>query len=255
MVRIRWVSSPQNYLSDTDIDTFQAAHISEEVHGASKTVPRSMLGVYCVNVVITLACWVTICFAMPDVGKALKHPSLYPVVYVLEQSMSITWVTVELTMIVALVLFANVCYLTAVSRDLFAFARDGGTPFPNWVSRVSPWIGGCCRTHALIRDIQVHPKFQAPVNAVYVTGGFSFVLSLIYIGSPTAFYAITSLMTVALLQCYMFSIGSILWRRIRIPETIPASPFSLGRLGVPINAAAFVWCIWAFVSFDIREVL
>lgn len=74
---------------------------------------------------------------MPDVGLALGHPSLYPVVYVLEQSMSITWVTVELTLIVAIVLFANVCYLTAVSRDLFAFARDGGTPFPEWTSRVS----------------------------------------------------------------------------------------------------------------------
>jgi amino acid transporter len=66
---------------------------------------------------------------------ALADPSLYPFVYILKQSMSITWVTVELTLIVALVLFANVCYLTAVSRDLFAFARDGGTPCPEWVSR------------------------------------------------------------------------------------------------------------------------
>ena len=74
---------------------------------------------------------------MPDVSKALADPSLYPAVYILKQSMSIGWVTVVLTMIIALVLFANVCYLTAVSRDLFAFARDGGTPFPNWISTVS----------------------------------------------------------------------------------------------------------------------
>lgn len=38
--------------------------------------------------------------------------SLYPMVYIMKQSMSIKWVTVELTMIVALVLFVNVCYLT-----------------------------------------------------------------------------------------------------------------------------------------------
>lgn len=50
----------------------------------------------------------------------------------MEQSMSIKWATVELTMIVTLVLFADVWYLTAVSRDLFTFARDGGTPFPIW---------------------------------------------------------------------------------------------------------------------------
>ena len=77
---------------------------------------------------------------------------------------------------------------------------------------------------------------------------------MIYIGSPTAFYAITSLFTVALLQCYMFSIGSILWRRIRMPETIPeARQFSLGKWGIPVNAVAFVWCMWAFVSESVPE--
>jgi len=86
------------------------------------------------------------------------------------------------------------------------------------------------------------------VNACYVTSTFSFVLSLVYLGSPTAFYAITSLMTVALLQCYMFSIGSILWRRIYLPETIPQSHFSLGKWGIPINSVAFIWCMWSFVS-------
>lgn len=110
----------------------------------------------------------------------------------------------------------------------------------------------CLSTHrqpfVLTTALQIHPKFQTPVNAVFVTAGFSFSLSLIYIGSPTAFYAITSLMTVALLQCYMFSIGSILWRRVRMPETIPKSHFCLGRWGIPINAVAFVWCMWAFVS-------
>ena len=115
----------------------QAVHISEEVQGAAKAVPHSMIALYGTNMVITLACWLTICFAMPDTGAALADPSLYPVIYVLKQSISIKWVTVELTMIVALVLFANVCYLTAVSRDLFAFARDGGVPFPEWISRVS----------------------------------------------------------------------------------------------------------------------
>ncbi|KAK6430602.1 hypothetical protein LTR95_013241 [Oleoguttula sp. CCFEE 5521] len=189
------------------MDSF--CHISEEVQDAAKSVPRSMMSIYVVSVTITLAAWFIICFAMPDVELALEHPSLYPFIQVMEQSMPITWVTVELTLIVALVLFANVCYLTAV-----------------------------------------HPKYRAPVNAVYVTSAFSFLLSLIYIGSSTAFYAFTSLMTVALLQCYMFSISSILWRRIYLPETIPESHFSLGHWGIPINAMAVVWCAWSlFCSF------
>jgi amino acid transporter len=95
-----------------------------------------------------------------------------------------------------------------------------------------------------LTPVQIHPKYQAPVNAVYCTGGFSFILSLIYIGSPTAFYAITSLMTVALLQCYMFSIGSILWRRIVHPETLPQGTFMAFRL----MRLLLFGVLWSFVS-------
>lgn len=44
----------------------------------------------------------------------------------------------------------------------------------------------------------------------------------------------------------MFSIGSILWRRLRQPKTLPSSHFSLGKLGIPINIIAVVYCAWAF---------
>ena len=77
----------------------------------------------------------------------------------------------------------------------------------------------------LISLSQVHPKFHIPVNAVILTSVISFILSLIYIGSTVAFYAITSLLTVALLQCYMFSIGSILWRSVIIHPPTLLFPF------------------------------
>jgi amino acid transporter len=121
-----------------------------------------MMGVFFVNVSITLMCWLVICFAMPDIPAALADPSLYPFVYILKQSMSITWVTVELTLIVALVLFANVCYLTAVSRDLFAFARDGGTPCPEWVSRVRYPPLSPFRVHADPDDWADPPQIPRP---------------------------------------------------------------------------------------------
>jgi choline transport protein len=214
-----------------------------------------MIGIFFVNMVFTIACWLVLCFAMPDTGAALEHISTYPVIYILEQSMSTKWVTVELVLIIALVLFANVCYITAVSRDLWAFARDNGLPFSPWICKV---CGGqresSCWSDYWPLPFQIHPKYLAPVNAIYVTALFSFLLSLIYIGSETAFYAITSLMTVALLQCYMFSIGSILWRRIYLPDTIPESSFSLGRWGIPINSVAFIWCMWSFVSPNLLAV-
>lgn len=69
---------------------------------------------------------------------------------------------------------------------------------------------------------------------------------MIYIGSPVAFYAITSLLTCALLQCYCLSIGCMLWRRVAKPETLPPAKFPLGRYGIPINALAVVYSLYAF---------
>jgi choline transport protein len=117
-----------------------------------------------------------------------------------------------------------------VTRDIWSFSRDQGLPFSNWLSRVDK-------------------KRKIPVHATSLTSLCSIGLSLIYIGSPVAFYAITSLLTVALLQCYCLSIGCLLWRRIKYPHTLPPSKFSLGRWGVPLNIAAVLYALWAFFWF------
>lgn len=118
-------------------------------------------------------------------------------------------------------------YLAAVTRDIWAFARDQGLPFSTWLAHVDQ-------------------KRHIPVRATFITSCCSIALSLIYIGSPVAFYAITSLLAVALLQCYCVSIGCLLWRRIKYPETLPPAKFSLGRWGVPCNIAAVIYSAWCF---------
>ncbi|ATY61291.1 amino acid permease 2 [Cordyceps militaris] len=207
------------------IDT--AAHMSEEVRQASVSVPRVMIAVLCFNFIETLLVVVTLGYHMPSVQDALDDVSTYPVVHVLMKSMSLPWVTVLLVIICLLLTLGNVSYLAAVSRDLFAFARDDGLPFSKWLSKVDY-------------------ERKIPTNAYIFSGTLSSLLSLVYIGSPVAFYAITSLGAVAVLQCYCLSIGCILWRRVCQPDTIPAARFSLGRWGIPVNCAAVLFSAWSF---------
>ncbi len=201
--------------------------MSEEVKNAARSVPKAMMSIYLVNFCLIFPAILTVCYHIPDVSVALMDPTLYPTIYVLRQSMSSAWMTVILVIIVLLLICSNITYLAAVTRDLFAFARDQGLPFSAWISKVDP-------------------KRNIPTNACIVTSVISICLALIYIGSPVAFYAITSLLTVALLQCYCFSIGCLLWRRIRHPETLPPAQFSLGKFGIPVNAAAVSYALWAF---------
>lgn len=204
-----------------------AAHMAEETKDAARAVPKAMIYIYLVNFVIIFPAFVTLCYGMPDLDAALNDSSTYPFVYVLKQSMSTPWITVILALTCCILTCSNIVYLAAVTRDLFAFARDRGFPFSSWL-------------------MKVHPTRHVPVNATIVTSLISGAMALIYIGSPLAFYAITSLYVVAILQCYSLSIGCLLWRRLTRPETLPPAAWSLGKWGVPMNAAAVMFSVWAF---------
>lgn len=201
--------------------------MSEEVKDAARSVPKAMMIVYLINFLLLFPCIVTICYGIPDLAASLEDPTTYPAIYVLRASMSPAWLTVVLVIIILLLIASNITYLAAVTRDLFAFSRDDGMPFSNWMSAL-------------------HPKRNIPQNACIFSSFVAIGMALIYLGSPLAFYAITSLLAVALLQCYCISISCLLWRRIKHPETLPPAEFSLGKWGIPVNIAAVLFSLWSF---------
>jgi amino acid transporter len=80
---------------------------------------------------------------------------------------------------------------------------------------------------------------------VIVTCVFSCLLSLINLGSAVAFNAIISLQLMALMSTYSISIGCVLYQRtIGGGAQLPHARWSLGKLGVPINAIAFVYSVY-----------
>lgn len=95
-----------------------------------------MIATYVINFCMVLPVLITLCFAMPDLQAALDDISYYPAVYALRQSMSVSWLTTLLAVICVVLMCGNVSYLTATTRDLFAFARDGGLPFSDWIAKV-----------------------------------------------------------------------------------------------------------------------
>ncbi len=201
--------------------------MAEEVRNATKTIPRIMLINFVINMVLIFITLVTFCYHIPDIEAALSDPTEYPGIWVMRQSMSLPWLNVLLATVLVLEVFGELAYFAAVTRDLFAFARDSGLPFSTWIAKIDQ-------------------KRHIPTNAYILSAAISAFLSLIYLGSSVAFYAVVSLCTVALLQSYMFSIGCILWRRIYCPESLPPCAFSLGRWGIPVNGAALIFSLWSF---------
>jgi len=72
------------------------------------------------------------------------------------------------------------------------------------------------------------------------------------IGSTTALRSISSLGGVAILSSYLVTIGCLIWRRL-YGKPLPARRWSLGKYGLGINIAAFLFVLplWFFTFWPL----
>lgn len=205
--------------------------MAEEVKDASKYVPIAIAWGFVGNGFVAIILLITFLFAMPSVEDALNDASGFPFIYVFRQAVSTHGVNALTSLILLPVIASNILFNASTARQTFAFAHDGGLPFGTWISAV-------------------HPTRKIPVNAIGLSCLISVVLSLINIGSSTAFNAIISLNVAALMFTYAISIGCVLHRRLTDPESLPPARWSLGRMSVFVNATALVYVLLAlFWSF------
>jgi amino acid transporter len=203
------------------------AHMAEEVRDAGRYVPISIFWSYAGNGIMAIVFLITYLFSIESVDDALADPSGYPFIYVFRTAVSTSGVNGLTILVLIIVIAANISFNASTARQTFAFARDKGLPF-------SKWIG------------HVHPTKQIPFNAIALTCIITCLLSLINIGSATAFNAIISLQVCAIMMTYGCSVACVLYRRIAHPELIPNARWSLGKWGVLVNSIGLVYVTFTF---------
>lgn len=117
-----------------------SCHMSEETRDASITVPRAIYRSAAVGYTMTILTTILIIFSLgPDTSAILKSPSGQPYQQVLYNATKREDVTVIMvTFMLLLIFFSQVTTTTASSRQMFTFARDGGLPAYNFLSKVRP---------------------------------------------------------------------------------------------------------------------
>lgn len=205
--------------------------MAEEIKDAGTNVPKAIAWGYFLNGILGLGFIVTYCFAISDVQSLLARADGSPFLYVFQDAVGNIATSILTAMILVIVTASNIAFNATTSRQTFAFARDKGMPFSNWLSQVSE-------------------KRHIPTNAIVVSCLVSALLSLINIGSDAAFNAIVSLNVSALYFSYGLSIICILWRRIVYPKTLPVARWGLGRAGPIVNLIGILYLIFGiFFSF------
>jgi choline transport protein len=107
---------------------------AEEVKDASTVTPQTMFYSYLLNIPLAFAMLLVFLFAMTDVATATTEA--FPLVWVLQNSLSTAGATAITALMFILVFMITISCYASTSRQTFAFARDDGLPFSTWMKKV-----------------------------------------------------------------------------------------------------------------------
>ncbi|CAF9940583.1 hypothetical protein IMSHALPRED_002086 [Imshaugia aleurites] len=172
-----------------------AVHMSEEIQNAPRIVPWSILFSIVLNGVLALSMMIATLFVTVDLQSSLNSPTGYAFMDIFVQATgSVAGATIMACIVTVLQLCANVGLLAACSRMSWSFARDRGLP-----------------GYKIL--VKINPRTSIPVTKIVATAVVSTLLSLIILGSSTAFNNIVSIAVAGLSASYALAIGLLLWRR------------------------------------------
>lgn len=182
-----------------------AIHMSEEIQDASVVVPRSIMFTIFINGTLAFGMLIATLFSLTDVQGALTTPTGYPYMEILLHATgSVAGATTLASILVVMQYCANVGLLASASRMCWSFARDRGLPGWKWLQHVDA-------------------RTSLPIRSILVTTCVSCLLSLIILGSSTAFNDLVSLSVSGLQSSYLVAISLLLYRRYTGAILPPAS--------------------------------
>ncbi len=201
-----------------------SAHMTEETHQASVSGPRGIV----MSIVVSLfAGWVLLIgltFAIQNYTKEVG--AVVPPAQIMVDAIGATGGKLLLLIVIGAQLFCGMSSVTANSRMIYAFSRDGALPG----SRI--WH-------------KVNHRTRTPTNAIWLAAAGAFILGLPYLVNSTAYAAVTSIAVIGLYIAYVLPT----FLRLRLGESFQRGPWHLGRLSYVVGWIAVVWVAIITVLF------
>jgi amino acid permease (GABA permease) len=207
-----------------------SAHMTEETVGASVAGPRGIVRSILVSLAAGFVLLLGFTFAIQSYEGALASSTGVPPAQILMDALGEAAGAWLLLVVIVAQFFCGMASVTANSRMIYAFSRDGALPF----SRV--W-------HRLT------PGTRTPANAVWLAAAGAFVLGLPYLWNTTAYAAVTSIATIGLYIAYVIPT----YLRIRQGERFERGPWHLGRWSGAVGTVAVVWVLVITVLFMLPQ--
>ncbi|KAB8078646.1 amino acid/polyamine transporter I [Aspergillus leporis] len=194
----------------------------EEVRHPAIQVPKAIVGGLVLNFLAGIVFLIPIAFVLPDVAELAALASGQPVPPIFKSATGSS--AGAFCLLIPLLMLGIICGMgcvTAASRCVWAFARDGAIPGSQWFKKVNRRFD------------------NVPVNAMLLCMVVELLLGLIYFGSTAAYNAFSGVGVIFLTVSYACPVAVSLILRRR--KDIKNCSFDLGALGVFCNVVCLAW--------------
>ncbi|KAK9447540.1 Hnm1p [Limtongia smithiae] len=205
------------------------AHMSEELHNATREAPRAMVLSVFIGFITGLGYIIALLFCLVDieaVEETATGVALLEIFYDAVKSKAGASCLLVITMVCSF--NASAALLTEGARSVYAFARDGAMPFSSYLCKVDSRTG-------------------VPVIATLVSAFFQCAFVAIYFGSDVAFLTVMSIATVGLYVSYLLPILALM---IHGRDKFKPGYYSLGKFwGWTCNILGSLYLVFSTIFF------
>jgi amino acid permease (GABA permease) len=206
-----------------------SAHMTEETHDAARSGPRGIVMSILVSLVAGWILLIGVTFAIQHYTP--ESVAAVPPAQIFVDAIGQRGAELLLLIVCGAQLFCGMSSVTANSRMIYAFSRDGALPFSDFWHRVNH-------------------RTRTPTNAIWLAAAGALILGLPYLWNYAAYAAVTSIAVIGLYIAYV----TPTFLRLRLGENFKRGPWHLGRWSSVVGWIAVTWVIIITVLFMLPQV-
>jgi amino acid permease (GABA permease) len=208
-----------------------SAHMTEETRDAATAGPRGIVMSIVVSLIAGWVLLIGVTFAIQNYAGEVGSATGVPPAQIFLDAIGKTGAELLLLIVCVAQLFCGMSSVTANSRMIYAFSRDGALP-------------GSAFWH------RVNKRTRTPTNAIWLAAVGALILGLPYLWNPTAYAAVTSIATIGLYIAYV----TPTFLRLRKGEEFKRGPWHLGRWSYVVGWIAVTWVVIITILFILPQV-
>ena len=204
-------------------------HMSEEARNATRGVPIGILGSIATCGIVGWCIVIVMCAVIKDgdVARIVSTDSGQPLAQMVWDTLGQKWAVAFMSLVAFAQYLMGASILTAASRQIWAFARDDGLPFHNFVKVVNPIL-------------------KVPLRAILFGGVVALICGLLMLIGPTGANALFSLYIASNYLSWVMPVVLVMLPEGR--KKFKPGYFYLGKWGTNIvHSITIVWIFYVIV--------